>query len=312
MKGYTRPARMLVELPALAALACSFRCTCSARVLRFTLREPPITRRVSCLAISAQSGVVCFLLLRPPMNQGTRTQEALGPQRRRASVRDSFPFREDSMKHLASGLSLAAAFFAFAPSALAQTEGDTRSFGNDPAPAGGVADRGTTATAPVREKTVVRYDISPLFIAGWTTGVGGGLQLDGSVFALRGSFGYAPVFAAIGETPEGDVEDFEVLHSYQANADLLLFFWAPSDHSRIGVSGGYRYSNVLGHGAAWGLEVEADVNDHMTLLLSLSTAYFPDGTERALDALGNPNEPVEFMFGSNFVGGLSIGMRLPI
>src|SRR6187549_1714127 len=123
------------------------------------------------------------------------------------------------MKTIASGLCLAASLLAVAPSALAQTESDTRNFGNDPAPAGTVADRGTGATAPVREKTVARYDISPLFLAGWAHGVGGGLQLDASVFALRGSFGYAPVFAGIGETPEGDVEDVEVLHSYQANAD---------------------------------------------------------------------------------------------
>ena len=203
------------------------------------------------------------------------------------------------MKLIASGLSLAsftAALFAFSASALAQT----------------VADQGTTETAPVQEKTVVRYDISPLFMAGQTHGVGGGLQLDGSVFALRGSFGYMPIFAAIGEDSEGNAEDFEALHSYQANADLLLFFWAPSDHSRIGVSGGYRYNNVLGHGGAWGLEVEADVAKHMTLMLSLSTAYFPDGTERAVDALGNPDEPVEFPFGSTFMSGVSIGMRLPI
>jgi hypothetical protein len=216
------------------------------------------------------------------------------------------------MKRLASGLALAAALFAVAPSALAQTQGETRSFGDDPAAAGGVADRATAATPPVREKTVVRNDISPLILAGWAHGVGGGLQLDGSVFALRGSFGYAPVFAEIGETPEGEAEDMEVLHTYQANADLLLFFWAPSDHSRIGVSGGYRYNNVLGHGAAWGLEVEADVSQHATLFLSLSTAYFPEGNNGALDALGNPDEPVEFTFGSNFLSGLSVGMRLPI
>jgi len=203
------------------------------------------------------------------------------------------------MKLIASGLSLAsftAALFAFAPSALAQT----------------TADQGTTETAPVREKTVTRYDISPLFMAGMAHGVGGGLQLNGSVFALRGSFGYMPVFAAIGEDSEGNAEDFKALHSYQANADLLLFFWAPSDHSRIGVSGGYRYNNVLGHGAAWGLEVEADVAKHMTLMLSLSTAYFPEGNERALDALGNPDKSVEFAFGSNFLSGASVGMRLPI
>lgn len=216
------------------------------------------------------------------------------------------------MKRLASGLALAASLFAMAPSAWAQTQGDTPSFGNDPAGAGGVADRATAATPPVREKTVVRNDISPLITAGWTTGVGGGLQLDGSVFALRGSFGYAPIFAGIGEDAEGNTEDMEVLHTYQANADLVLFFWAPSARSRIGLSGGYRYNQVFGHGAAWGLEVEADVNEHMTLFLSLQTAYFPDGTERALDALGNPDEPVEFTFGSNFLSGLSVGMRLPI
>ena len=78
------------------------------------------------------------------------------------------------------------------------------------------------------------------------------------------------------------------------------------------MSGGYRYNDVLDHGIAWGLQVEADVAKHATIVLSLSTAFFPDGNERALEALGNPDEKVDFALGPSFMSGLGIGMRLPI
>lgn len=177
---------------------------------------------------------------------------------------------------------------------------------------GNVVDGGSTTAEPVREKVISRYDISPLFVAGNSEGLGGGLQLDASIFALRGSFAYMPLFAGVGENEAGDTESIEVLHSYQVNADLLMFFWAPSAHSRIGVSGGYRYNDVLDHGVAWGLQVEADLAKHTTLFLSLSTAFFPEGNERALDALGNPDEEVDFVLGPSFMSGLGVGLRLPI
>jgi hypothetical protein len=166
--------------------------------------------------------------------------------------------------------------------------------------------------APVREKTLVRNGVSPLVMASWAEGIGAGLQLDASILALRGSFAYAPIPAAIGETSERDEGRLDALHSYQANADLMLFFWAPTDHSRIGLSGGYRYNDVLGHGGSWGLQVEADVAKHAAIFVSLSTSYFPDGESRALDALGNPDEAVSFPFGARFLTGVGVGFRFPI
>ena len=59
-------------------------------------------------------------------------------------------------------------------------------------------------------------------------------------------------------------------------------------------------------------DLEADVAEHATLLLSLSTSFFPEGRERALDSLGNPEEEVHFPFGANFASGLGLGVRFPI
>ena len=178
--------------------------------------------------------------------------------------------------------------------------------------AGSVVDDSSVAAEPVREKVISRYDVSPMVFAGNAEGLGGGLQLDASIFALRGTFAYMPLLAGIGEDEDGSAESIEVLHSYQVNADLLMFFWAPSAASRIGVSGGYRYNGVLNHGIAWGVQVEADVAKHSTIVLSLSTAFFPEGNERALDALGNPDEEVDFVAGPTFQSGIGIGLRLPI
>ena len=178
--------------------------------------------------------------------------------------------------------------------------------------AASVVDDSSNAAEPAREKVISRYDVSPLVFAGNAEGLGAGLQLDASIFALRGSFAYMPMFAGVGEDEQGNAETIEVLHSYQVNADLLVFFWAPNAVSRIGVSGGYRYNDVLDHGIAWGLQIEADVAKHSTVVLSLSTAFFPEGNEGALDALGNPNEQVDFVAGPTFQSGIGIGLRLPI
>ncbi len=216
------------------------------------------------------------------------------------------------MKRWVLVLTSAAAFAGLPRAASAQVAGDLRPPDVNRHYAGNVVDDGSTAAEPVHEKVISRYDVSPLLVAGFAEGVGGGLQLDASIFALRGSFTYMPLIAGVGEDSEGNAESVEALHSYQANADLLMFFWAPSAASRIGVSGGYRYHDVLSHGIGWGLQAEVDVAKHATLVLSLSTSFFPEGNTQALEALGNPDEKVEFLQGPTFMSGLGIGMRLPI
>lgn len=199
------------------------------------------------------------------------------------------------MKRLTSICFATGAFLAWLPSAAAEIE-----------------DRGVQPAEEEREPTVVRNDISPLLIAGNAEGIAGGLQLDGSLFALRGSFGYGPLFATIDETDAGGAKHLDILHTYQINADAILFFWAPTAESRIGFSGGYRYNSVLGQGGSWGLQAEADVGAHTTLMLSVSTAYFPKGPQRARHALGDPDGPIEFAGGARFFSGVGLGVRFPI
>lgn len=216
------------------------------------------------------------------------------------------------MKRWVLVLTSAAALAGLPRAASAQVAGDVRPPDANRHYAGNVVDAGSTTAEPAREKVISRYDISPLVFAGFAEGVGGGLQLDASIFALRGSFTYMPLIAGVGENSEGDTESVEVLHSYQVNADLLMFLWAPNADARLGVSGGYRYHDVLSHGIGWGLQGEVDVAKHATLVFSLSTSFFPEGNTRALDALGNPNEDVDFVQGPSFMSGVGIGMRLPI
>jgi len=196
--------------------------------------------------------------------------------------------------------------------AWAQVATDVRPPSENVHYAGSVVDAGTTSAEPVREKVISRHDISPLVAASFADGVGGGLQLDASIFALRGSFTYMPLIAGVGENADGDTESVEVIHGYQVNADLLLFVWAPRADARIGFSGGYRYHDVLSHGVSWGLQGEVDLAKHATLVLSLSASLFPEGKTRALDALGNPSEKVDFVQDPQFMSGFGVGMRLPI
>lgn len=77
--------------------------------------------------------------------------------------------------------------------------------------AGNVVDHGNTTQEPVREKVVSRYDLSPQVMASFAEGMGGGLQLDASIFAPRGSFAYMPLVAGVGEDSNGNAESVEVL-----------------------------------------------------------------------------------------------------
>lgn len=202
---------------------------------------------------------------------------------------------ERKMKRLTSICFATVALLAWLPSAAAEIE-----------------DKGVQPAEEEREATAVRNDVSPFLIAGNSEGVGGGLQLDGSVFALRGSFGYGPVLALIDDSEAGGDVRLDLLNTYQVNADALLFFWAPSSASRIGFSGGYRYNSVLGQGASWGLQAEADVAEHTTLMLSVSAAYFPDGPRRARETLGNPDGRVTFAGRARYFSGVGLGVRFPI
>jgi hypothetical protein len=87
---------------------------------------------------------------------------------------------------------------------------------------------------------------------------------------------------------------------------------APSPESRIGFSGGYRYNSVLGEGYSWGLQAEADVGRHTTLLLSVSGTFFPDGASRAREALGDPDGSMEYPWGVRWAGGAEVGVRFPM
>src|SRR5690606_4332879 len=124
------------------------------------------------------------------------------------------------------------ALVGFPSAARAQSAGDVRPPDANRRYAGNVVDHGTTTQEPVREKVVSRYDLSPLVMASFAEGMGGGLQLDASIFALRGSFAYMPLVAGVGEDSNGNAESVEVLHGYQVNTDLLMFFWAPSADAR--------------------------------------------------------------------------------
>jgi hypothetical protein len=138
-----------------------------------------------------------------------------------------------------------------------------------------------------------------------------GAQWNLGVFALRGSFGYFPLVLSVDDDVFDDnAPSYEVLHSYQLNADAAYYFWAPAKSSRLGLSFGYRYNSELAHGAAVGLQVEADVSKSLAVMVLFALSMYPDGDDRARQALNESSEAkFNFPFGAGLQGGLGIGMR---
>lgn len=159
----------------------------------------------------------------------------------------------------------------------------------------------TQAPLEVTRSEALRLDgLALLSIA---DGIGGGVQLRAGPFGLRTTVGYETMFF-IADEDTGDTKmgSFEFADGLQLNVDALLVFGA----SERGASIGYRYSTVLGHGAAVAYQSTFDAWGQR-FAFSVPFIYFPEGTERARSELGlSAQHRINFPFGAGFQYGMGI------
>jgi hypothetical protein len=149
-------------------------------------------------------------------------------------------------------------------------------------------------------------------LAGNADGLAAGVQLDLAQFALRSSLGYFPLVVSVTDPITTDTPDpprYEFFNTYQVNAEAILFFMTPSATSRLGADLGYRYNSELGHGVAFGGQGEFDLWSSTSVLAMLTFSVFPNGTDRILKKLNEPDKQLNFPFGAGFNGGLGLGLK---
>lgn len=161
-------------------------------------------------------------------------------------------------------------------------------------------------------KDPARTGASAVVLAGNSDGLAAGVQFDVGLFATRASIGYFPLLLSLTDPPgdpQPDSPQFEFFHTYQLNADALMFPLAASAKSRLGLDLGYRYNSRLGHGAAFGGQGEFDLWPSTSVLAMIVFSVFPEGNRRVRAALGEPDKELNFPFGAGLSGGLGLGLK---
>jgi hypothetical protein len=164
----------------------------------------------------------------------------------------------------------------------------------------GVAFQGEThGERPAADVGKKRVDLLVLLSAADGVGVGG--QVRSGVFGLRGTVAYQPLFFLVDKDPADDkFGAYEFANSIQLNFDALLV----GAESERGVSVGYRFNDLLGHGVTLGYQSAFDAWGQR-FSLSFPITYYPAATDRVRDRLGIPGGyEINFPFGA----GLQFGV----
>lgn len=137
-------------------------------------------------------------------------------------------------------------------------------------------------------------------------GIGGGAQLRNGPFGLRATVGFDTLLVIADDDPgDTNIGSFEIATGLQLSADALVVF----GEAERGVSLGYRYNSVLGHGAAVGYQSTLDVFGQR-FVFTLPFIYFPRGTERVREELGlSSRHRINHPFGAGFQYGMGIAWR---
>jgi hypothetical protein len=135
-------------------------------------------------------------------------------------------------------------------------------------------------------------------------GFGASLRAGHPYVGVEAFGGWQPLIILL-NTPGGT----EALghNSGQVGAHMYITF-NPDSKIAVGLTGGYRYNSVLGHGIAGGLSIDVDVSRKLVFDLVVGPVVFPQG-ERGLRAEGQLPAGTEFGFPSPTVQlGLGLGL----
>jgi hypothetical protein len=142
-------------------------------------------------------------------------------------------------------------------------------------PAGGAPGPGTLEARPPRDEG--RGPFGLLLHLGAFTGLGAGVTAGTPDVGVRASVGWTPILALLTSGSESD------LHFYSGllvSPDVYVRLFSPRPTTHVGLEAGYRYSSLLGHGAALGGYAQFAVGRAFDGLISAGLLLFPDGEDR--------------------------------
>jgi len=171
----------------------------------------------------------------------------------------------------------------------------------EPAPAAAPGPVPSVASEPAPSR---RGAVGLMLQLGAFAGTGGGVQVGTPAFGLRLSGGWAPVLLAL-TRPNRDPE-LKFYSTFVAAPDLYFRLAGEGSAAHVGAELGYRYSTLLGSGAAVGAYAQFSIGT-VDALVNGGLLFFPSGETRIKDK--ENLQGVRFSFpGANVNLGISIAL----
>ncbi len=139
-------------------------------------------------------------------------------------------------------------------------------------------------------------------------GVGLGLRLRSSRFAVDIAAGFRPVFATY-VAGAGDTPEFRLLPSFELGITPALLVYRAGPKTELGFAAGYAYNSLLGHGATLAFYIDYDLGERFAAHFFLGPTIFPKAESRIRDearfpAGGSVSSGIAAMQG---IAGVSLG-----
>jgi hypothetical protein len=126
---------------------------------------------------------------------------------------------------------------------------------------------------PPRQK-IAQRSFAILALAMPYDGFGFGVRALGPRIGLDLSAGFRPVLASY-STDASKFPELALISAYQLNAALYLGLYRPNLRTDLGVSLGYKYNTLLGHGVGAAFYLKRELGRHFAFLLFVGPAVFP-------------------------------------
>lgn len=139
-------------------------------------------------------------------------------------------------------------------------------------------------------------------------GFGGGIRVGDSHVGVHLIAAWQPLIVTGSGTGADPTPIIDVYSTLQANADVYLLVSAPTPRSEVGITAGYKGSNVLGHGAGLGFYATIGARNSISYFILAGVTWFPRGEDRLREQKSYPDD-YEFLFpGPAFNTGANLGI----
>jgi hypothetical protein len=139
-------------------------------------------------------------------------------------------------------------------------------------------------------------------------GFGVGIKVGDSHVGVHVIGAWQPLIVSASGTASDPTPKIDVYSTLQANADIYLLFSEPTPRSAVGVTAGYKGSNILGHGGGIGFYATIDAHKRVSYFIMAGITWFPSGDDRLREKKNYPAD-YDFSFpGPAFNTGANVGI----